>query len=77
MNKTLQFKTSSPLSIGLDIGGTLTKITILVIKECLNNNFNIEYDFQESLELPQHYLFFKYIQTAAFKSEGINLLKSI
>ena len=77
MNKTLQFKTSSPLSIGLDIGGTLTKISVLINKEIITNNFGTDYDIKESLELPQHYLYFKYFQTTAFKSEGINFLKSI
>jgi hypothetical protein len=77
MNKTLQFKTSSPLSIGLDIGGTLTKISVLIDKDIITNNFCTDYDFKDNLELPQQYLYFKYFQTASFISEGINFLKSI
>ncbi len=76
MKKSLEFKTLAPLTIGLDIGGTLTKISVLINKKLRKSNFETEYDFKDSLELNEQYLYFTYIQTAAFKIEGINLLKS-
>ncbi len=75
-NKLLEFKSIAPLSIGVDIGGTLTKISVLISKDVIKPNFNTEYDFKESLELPQHYLYLKLIQTDSFKTEGIDFLKS-
>jgi activator of 2-hydroxyglutaryl-CoA dehydratase len=77
MKKSLVFKTEAPLSIGLDIGGTLTKISLIINKKLVKSNFAIEYDFIESLELNEQYLYLKNIQTGTFENEGINLLRSI
>jgi hypothetical protein len=76
MNKSLEFKSIAPLSIGVDIGGTLTKISLLINKNVIKKNFNSEYDFIEPFELEQHYLYLKLIQTDSFKTEGIEFLKS-
>lgn len=76
MKKTLEFKSLAPLSIGLDIGGTLTKISVLISKNIKKSNFDTEYDFKESIQLSEFCLYMKLVQTDLFKTEGLTFLKS-
>jgi hypothetical protein len=80
MNKSshpLKFKNTNKITLGLDIGGTLTKLSVTLLKELnTTNEFLTKYGFTEELELDEHFLYIKLLQTNKFEEEGIPLFKS-
>jgi hypothetical protein len=75
----LKIKNTSLIEVGLDIGGSLTKIAVSVKKEIdmeILKRLKNEIEFMDHLELEQNIIFFILLQTANFVSEGIDLLKS-
>lgn len=76
--KILRMKNINLFEIGLDIGGSLSKVAI-----CLNNknidirnNVKKNYDYVEEVELDDKYLFIKFFQTSKFQLDGISFLRS-
>ena len=71
-------KITNKLLVGLDIGGTLTKLCIIISKEELdiktilgsNKNFKCK-------ELPTYYLYFRYFLTIDYKKEILPILNDI
>jgi len=74
----LRIKNDNIIEVGLDIGGSLTKIAISISKEYpeLVNKLKEELEFSEQIELEKNMILFKLIQTVKFDSEGRDLLKS-
>jgi len=77
--KILKFKTNSNMRIGLDIGGTLTKIAIYLSKSIpyKRNEFIKDFECNDHIELDNDHLFIKQFQTNRFNPEAIDFLKSI
>ena len=75
----LKFKNSKSINIGLDIGGSLTKVAIYFNKTNyeLYNVLKNEYDFVDEVEFEDNFLYIKNFQTSKFASETIDFLKSI
>ncbi len=78
-NHNLKIKNDNLIEVGLDIGGSLTKIAVSVSKEYpqLVNKLKEELEFSEQIELDKNIILFKLIQTVKFDPEGRDLLKSI
>jgi hypothetical protein len=76
-SQSIAFKNLKDIRIGLDIGGTLTKLTVIVKKEKHDPDFLNKYEFMEEIELDEHFLYIKLLQTIQFKIEVIECLKGI
>jgi hypothetical protein len=77
-SNTLNFKNNHNVIVGLDIGGSLTKLSIMINKS-LNSQeggFLTKYEFLEEIDLENNFLYIKLILTSNFNTEGISLLKS-
>lgn len=76
--KILKFKTNNNIQIGLDIGGTLTKMAIYLSKSMAykKNEFLKDFDCNDHIELDHDHLFIKQFQTNKFNPEAIDFLKS-
>jgi pantothenate kinase len=80
MNNSIQspqFKNHNSIRVGLDIGGTLTKLSITIKKENELSDFLTKFDFFEKIELDKHFLYIKLLQTNRFDVEVIECLKGI
>lgn len=77
--KILKFKSNTNIQIGLDIGGTLTKMAIYLSKTMpyKKNEFFKEFECNDHIELDNDHLFIKQFQTNKFNPEAIEFLKSI
>ena len=77
-NHNLRIKNDNIIEVGLDIGGSLTKVAVSVSKEFpdLVSKLKEELEFSEQIELDKNTILFKLIQTVKFDSEGRDLLKS-
>ena len=67
---------NNQVQIGLDIGGTLTKMSICLSKSNLEKNEFLEFDSLERIELEDNILFIKLFPTNKFDPDAIDFLKS-
>jgi len=76
--KILKFKSNTNIQIGLDIGGTLTKIAIYLSKSIIlqPSEFFREFECYDHIEFDNDHLFIKLFQTSKFNPEVIEFLKS-
>lgn len=76
--KMLKFKINSNIQIGLDIGGSLTKMAIFLSKSfhIKKSEFLKEFECNDHLELDDNHLFIKLFQTNKFNPETIEFIKS-
>jgi len=76
--KILKFKTNANIQIGLDIGGTLTKMAIYLSKSIPYKKTEFFQDFEcnDHIELDHDHLFIKQFQTNKFNPEAIEFLIS-
>lgn len=76
--KIYKLKKNKNIQVGLDIGGTLTKIAIYISKSIPynKNEFVKDFNCNEHLEFDNDHLFIKHFQTNKFNIEAIDLLKS-
>ncbi len=76
----LKIKNSSLVKVGLDIGGSLTKVSVALSKESdaipIREIFLKEFQFAEEIELDDNYLYIKLMLTHMFKTEIVEFLKS-
>lgn len=76
----LKIKNSSLVKVGLDIGGTLTKVSVALSKENsglkIRDAFHKEFQFLEEIELDDNYLFIKLIPTLDFSLEIVKFMNS-
>lgn len=81
LNKSLKIINHNILKIGLDIGGSLTKLSVALNKKEANDitrkKFLDEYGFFEEIELEENFLYIKNFQTNKFNSETLNFLHSM
>lgn len=77
----LKLINNAGIKVGLDIGGSLTKLSVALHKESgsfeLRKKFKSEFDFIDEIELNENYLFIKNFQTAKFKTDTIEFLKRL
>ena len=75
----LKFLDFNKIKVGLDIGGSLTKLAVALNKEesnkVIRNRFNNEFDFLEEIELEENFLYIKNFQTNKFKTDTVSFLK--
>lgn len=83
MNSTLKqinlrLRNINSLQIGLDIGGSLTKIAIASNSQNtnMNNNFTNNFDFIDKFNIDDKTFFIKMYKTAKFQTEALPFLKS-
>ncbi len=76
--KILKFKTNTNIQIGLDIGGTLTKMAIYLSKSipCNRKAFQQDFECNDHIELDHDHLFIKQFHTNKFNPEAIDFLTS-
>jgi hypothetical protein len=74
----LKIKNGNPIEVGLDIGGSLTKMAVSVRKECsdLVTRLKEDIEFFDQIDLKENIILIKLFQTINFSSEGIDLLSS-
>ncbi len=69
------------IKVGLDIGGSLTKLAVALHKESeinsIRSKFKSEFEFMEEIELDENYLYIKNFQTSKFKTETVDFLRKI
>ncbi len=77
--KLLKFKYNTNIQIGLDIGGSLTKMAIYLSKSMnlKKNEFFNDFDCVDHIEFDENHLFIKLFQTNKFNPDAIDFLKSI
>ena len=76
----LKIKNIQNIKVGLDIGGSLTKLAVAVHKEMTDGGIRTKlkkFDFIEEIELEENYLFIKHFSTNKFKTETLQFLKRI
>ena len=75
----LKFLDFNKIKVGLDIGGSLTKLAVALNKEesnkVIRNRFNNEFDFLEEIELEENFLYIKNFQTNKLKTDTVSFLK--
>jgi hypothetical protein len=76
INSKLEFKNNKDIVLGLDIGGSLTKLAVIVKKEKIGSDFLTKYEFIEEVVLNGYILYIRLLQTNSFETEAIPLLKS-
>ena len=63
IKNTLKIKQEDSMMIGLDIGGTLTKLAVIVKKDSISstqrNQILMDFDFLEEIEIEDNYLYIK------------------
>jgi type II pantothenate kinase len=79
--KSLKIINGNLLKIGLDIGGSLTKLSVILHKESasdiIRNKFLKDYGFFEEIDLEENFLYIKNFPTSKFNSDTINFLKQM
>ena len=77
MAKKFSKLANNHVQIGMDIGGTLTKMSIRLSKSNLGKTeFLREFDSLERIELEDNLLFMKLFPTNKFNPEAIDFMKS-
>lgn len=77
----LKIKNSNLVKIGLDIGGSLTKLAVALSKDNsvdsdLRQKFHKDLEFLEEIELEENYLYIRLFQTNKFSVDFVDFLKS-
>lgn len=74
----LKIKNSIPIEVGLDIGGSLTKMAVSIKKKFpdLVSSLKQNIEFLDEIQMEENIILIKLIQTVNFSSEGRDLLKS-
>ena len=77
MSKNFLKLAQNQVQIGLDIGGTLTKMSIRLSKfHSVKNDFIKEFDSLEKFELEDYFLYIKLFQTNKFNPDAVDFLQS-
>jgi pantothenate kinase len=77
MSKKFIKLASNQIQIGLDIGGTLTKMSLRLSKfNKEKNDFYKEFDSLECIEIDDYLLYIKLFQTNKFNTDAIEFLRS-
>ncbi len=78
MSKKFMKLASNQIQVGLDIGGTLTKMSLRLSKfHKEKNDFFKELNSLECIEIDDYLLYIKLFQTNKFNPDAIEFLKSI
>lgn len=77
MSKKFAKLATNQIQVGLDIGGTLTKMSLRLSKSFNEKNeIYKEFDSLERIEIDDNLLFIKLFQTNKFNPEAIDFLQS-
>lgn len=76
--RLLKFKYNNTIQIGVDIGGTLTKMAVFLSKShpIKKKDFFDDFGFSDHIELDDNHLFIKLFHTNKFNPEAIDFIKS-
>jgi tartrate dehydratase alpha subunit/fumarate hydratase class I-like protein len=74
----LKIKNCNPIEVGLDIGGSLTKMAVSIKKEYSEIIVKLkeEIEFLDEIQMEENIILIKLMQTINFSSEGRDFLKS-
>ena len=79
--KSLKIINSNLLKIGLDIGGSLTKLSVALHKNSVTDMMRTkllnDYGFFEEIDVEENFLYIKNFQTNKFNSDTMNFLKQM